>query len=148
MIERIAIATAFAGIADLLSKRAVLAALPLGGRRPLIEHLVWLVDARNVRGAMDLFGAPPGVMIVLALLTLAGLAWWLHAVLPVAPLVQVGYGLVAGGALGNIVDRVAHGYVVDFILLRDFYAFNLADVAITGGLGAIALALLRPRHRA
>jgi signal peptidase II len=47
------------------------------------------------------------------------------------------YGLVAGGAVGNLIDRVMNGYVVDFILVhyQSYYfpAFNLADSALTVG---------------
>lgn len=49
----------------------------------------------------------------------------------------VGYALIVGGALGNLVDRVLHGHVVDFLLLhvgdRTLFVFNLADAALTAG---------------
>ena len=47
------------------------------------------------------------------------------------------YGLIAGGAVGNLVDRLLHGHVVDFVLLhwREYYfpAFNVADAALSVG---------------
>ena len=46
-------------------------------------------------------------------------------------------GAVIGGGLGNLIDRVLHGYVVDFIVLRPFPVFNVADVGITVGLLAL-----------
>ena len=66
---------------------------------------------------------------------------------------QIGAGLLAGGALGNVIDRIAYGHVVDFLLFywKDWYypAFNIADTCIT--LGAILLILdellrLRGQH--
>jgi signal peptidase II len=49
----------------------------------------------------------------------------------------VGYGLIVGGAIGNLVDRLLHGHVVDFLLLhvgdRTLFVFNLADAALTAG---------------
>lgn len=67
-------------------------------------------------------------------------------------LARVGLGLVLGGALGNLVDRVRLGHVVDFL---DFYhagwhwpAFNLADSAICVGVGLLLLTTLRPEHKA
>jgi signal peptidase II len=58
-------------------------------------------------------------------------------------------GLVLGGALGNIVDRVRFGYVVDFVHLHigawSFYVFNVADAAITLGVAVLLLSTLRGR---
>ncbi len=55
---------------------------------------------------------------------------------------QVGFALVFSGALGNIVDRAARGYVVDFIHVRGWPVFNVADIAVVVGMGLIALASL------
>lgn len=65
------------------------------------------------------------------------------------------YGLIAGGAVGNLIDRVLHGYVVDFVLLhyRGYYfpAFNVADSALTVGavlwIGVMVAEYLRDRQR-
>jgi signal peptidase II len=69
---------------------------------------------------------------------------WLKRLKPGETWLAVALALVLGGALGNLVDRVVFGHVVDFILLHwhqqwYFPAFNVADMAITGG--AILLAL-------
>jgi signal peptidase II len=61
---------------------------------------------------------------------------------------RLGVALVAGGALGNLADRVRHGYVVDFIdvsavvrgVERHWPTFNVADVAIVAGVGLMLLA--------
>ncbi len=68
------------------------------------------------------------------------------------PWAVAGGGLVAGGAVGNALDRVIHGAVADFIDLHaggwSWPAFNVADSAITVGVGILVLhALLRPNHR-
>ena len=69
---------------------------------------------------------------------------WLKRLNPAESWLALALALVLGGALGNLVDRVVFGHVVDFILLHwqhrwYFPAFNVADMAITGG--AILLAL-------
>ena len=78
---------------------------------------------------------------------------WLRKTEAHQRLQALGYALILGGALGNLYDRIAYGYVVDFISLHYdgwyFPAFNIADSAIT--LGAIALifdALFLSRHSA
>lgn len=73
----------------------------------------------------------------------AGVGWWLTREEKRGD--QIALGMVLGGALGNILDRVRHGYVVDFADLhfgefRPFYIFNVADAAISIG---VAILLLR-----
>jgi signal peptidase II len=65
------------------------------------------------------------------------------------------YGLIMGGALGNLVDRLQHGYVVDYVLLHYggyyFPAFNVADMALSAGaalwIGVMAIEYLRERRQ-
>ncbi len=47
------------------------------------------------------------------------------------------FGAIIGGGIGNLIDRVLHGYVVDFIVLKPFPVFNVADIGITVGLVAL-----------
>jgi signal peptidase II len=90
-------------------------------------------------------------MSVLATMAVAALLLFLARVRALGRPVLVGFGLVIGGGLGNLVDRVRLGYVTDFILHGN-NAFNLADVAILVGtmliLVGLAASLLRPRVRA
>jgi signal peptidase II len=85
--------------------------------------------------------------IALVALTLAVtglLALWLFRSRSALP--AVGLGLIIGGALGNAIDRVAHGAVVDYLDLhafgRHFFVFNVADAAINIGVGLLILDLL------
>jgi signal peptidase II len=85
--------------------------------------------------------------IALVALTLAVtglLALWLFRSRSVLP--AVGLGLIIGGALGNAIDRVAHGAVVDYLDLhafgRHFFVFNVADAAINIGVALLILDLL------
>jgi signal peptidase II len=74
------------------------------------------------------------------------LGWWLWSVRKKT--LAIGLGLVIGGALGNLIDRLVYGRVADFFHLfgfgYDFYVFNVADAAITfGALGLIYDGLLK-----
>lgn len=73
----------------------------------------------------------------LALIISLGLVFWLHRLRENAPGEAFAVALILGGALGNVVDRLWHGYVIDFIDLyyQDWHwpAFNIADSAITVG---------------
>jgi signal peptidase II len=72
-----------------------------------------------------------------AMLVVVGVAWWRrrHA----RPLEQLGYALVWSGAAGNVIDRLARGYVVDFMHLRHWPIFNVADVWIVLGLAVLVV---------
>jgi signal peptidase II len=143
--DRIAIPFALAGIADLLLKRAVIAHFAPDERRSLIPGVLALEFVRNTHGAMGLFGSHPALLVALALVVIALLALLLRGPLRDSAVTQVGFGLVAGGAIGNVVDRVVHGYVIDYVALPRFYVFNFADACITCGLFLIALPAVRAR---
>ena len=55
------------------------------------------------------------------------------------------WSLIAGGALGNLVDRLAHGHVIDYLDFRVWPVFNFADACICAGVAWILLRFLRPR---
>ncbi|TYR33461.1 signal peptidase II [Mesorhizobium microcysteis] len=110
-----------------------------------------LVLGRNTGVSFGLFGdASPWALIALTLAIVAGLLVWLQRA--EHRLTAVSLGLIAGGALGNLIDRLRHGAVTDFL---DFYlatyhwpAFNLADVAIVSGVGLLLLESILPRDEA
>jgi signal peptidase II len=64
------------------------------------------------------------------------------------PLATLGFALILGGAIGNLIDRARFGYVVDFLLLHfgdwTLFVFNLADVALTLGPALLLLVYLLP----
>ena len=88
--------------------------------------------------------------LVAATAIIAGLvAWWITR--PGDAGDRAGFALILGGALGNIVDRVRFGYVVDFLDLhigefRPFYVFNIADAAITIGVVLLLVRAFWPRN--
>src|SRR6185503_8490643 len=91
------------------------------------------------------------IITVVSLIAVAALSWWLKGA--DRRLLAVGLGLVVGGALGNVIDRIIYGAVADFFRFhafgRDWYVFNVADAAITVGVVAVLLdAFVRPGGRA
>jgi signal peptidase II len=90
------------------------------------------------------------LLALFSLIAVIGLGWWLSR--SHSRVVAVGLGLVIGGALGNLVDRLIYGQVADFfhfyIHTYHWYVFNIADCAITFGVAALLYdALLRPEHK-
>jgi signal peptidase II len=132
----------FVMAADQVTKQIAVAAVDPG--HP--EQIIFGIDLTNVRNsgvAFGLFGGGGDAVVVVTIATIGLLLAYfaLHARRPGLWLVV---GLVVGGALGNLADRVRIGAAIDFLDPPLWPAFNLADVAIVGGVAWLALMLLTP----
>ncbi len=129
---------------DQLAKHAVRASIVQGEERGVLPGID-LVNTRN-RGVAFGFlpGDPVAVTLVIALALLALLVYFaLHRT---RPLIWLPTGMLFGGALGNVIDRLRAGYVTDFVKLPlGWPPFNLADVSITLGVLILLLIIERPR---
>ena len=135
--------------ADQITKRIVAGTLDLGDAR----HVIGPFDLHHVQNTGIAFGLFPKATSIVIVLTSIVIAWLLvvfarsgarHPVLP------VGLGLVVGGSLSNLADRVRLGHVTDFLDVGWWPAFNLADTFIVVGvvlLVAAALIADRPGRR-
>jgi signal peptidase II len=95
------------------------------------------------------YGAAFGIMqsqtLILAIVALAAFAYvWLkrREIRCYSLWVQLGIAVALGGALGNCLDRLRQGYVTDFIDLHYWPVFNIADIAILGGVGAVTIGMM------
>jgi signal peptidase II len=93
--------------------------------------------------AFGLFPGRQAIVAVLTVVALSAIAIALAGLVARNALVAVGAGLLVGGSLGNLIDRLVHGAVTDFIDLDRWPAFNLADCGITVGAVLIVLGLLK-----
>jgi len=135
---------ALAGVLDLLTKRFIVTSFHPFERRVVVPGMLDLTYVQNQYGAMGLFGDRPALLIALAAAVIAFLAFVLRDTVRRSALAQIGFGLVVGGAIGNIVDRFIHHFVVDFIAPRGFYVFNVGDACISLGIALVAIAGFRP----
>jgi len=136
---------------DQFTKLLALSRLSPGLSIPVVGDLVALTLVMNPGLAFGMLAAtPPGsrwLVAVLSLLALSALAFLSARLLPAGGwAAALSLGLIFGGAVGNLVDRGRFGAVVDFIDLHwqnyHWPAFNVADSAITVGVGLLALRLL------
>ena len=138
-------------VADCASKRAVESSLAVGEPRPLVGEVVRLTLSYNTNAAMGFQVGGDSRRLVLSAMTIAALCVLgilYHRTRPSERLRVIGVALVAGGALGNLVDRLrSSAGVVDFIDVgvanMRFWTFNLADLGITIGAVMLLLALGR-----
>lgn len=132
--------------ADQAAKAAVEANLVLGQQVAVLGPLE-LTLSHNRGVAFGLAGGGGVVLIVAGLAALA-VVGYLFAREPARPWMWLAAGLVGGGAIGNLADRVRADAVTDFVDLAPWPPFNLADVAITAGVLVLVLLYLRDASRA
>jgi signal peptidase II len=127
---------------DQIAKSLVRSVLPYLDSRPIIPGFVDLVHVQNDGVAFGLLNnsslpLKPLVTSALAGLALAGIGFYARHVREEERLARIGLSLILGGALGNLVDRLRQGYVIDFVDVYwhgwHFWAFNVADASITIG---------------
>jgi signal peptidase II len=144
-LSLVAVAVAAIG-ADQLTKAIVSSQLALDDS----VHVVGPLSIHHVQNSGIAFGLFASATSLVILLTGVAVVWMLyffsrsgarHPVLPVA------LGLVIGGSVSNLVDRIRLGHVTDFIDLRFWPAFNLADSFITIGVAILLLALMSAEKR-
>ena len=124
---------------DRLTKGWAASTLVLSEPRPFLGHVIRLTRVHNVGGAFGIFPGSGAVFIVVSSVVAIGLfVFFLVADLR-GRVLSAGLALVLGGAIGNLIDRLHYGYVLDFFEVRGFSIFNLADACVTVGVGLILL---------
>lgn len=129
---------------DQVTKAVVEADLVPGEQVDLLGPLS-LTLSHNRGVAFGLAGGGGGALVALTLLALV-VVGVLFARNPTRPGIWVAMGLLAGGAVGNLVDRVRQGEVTDFVSVGAWPAFNLADAAITVGVVLLVLGHMREQR--
>jgi signal peptidase II len=132
-------------IADQAAKAAIEAHLVVGEQVDVLGPL-GLTLAHNRGVAFGLAGGA-GVPLILVTLIALGVVGYLFARDPARPGMWVAAGLLAGGAIGNLADRVRAGEVTDYVDLLSWPPFNLADMAITAGVLVLVYIYLRDAER-
>jgi signal peptidase II len=140
-------------VADQLTKLWIAQRLPLGtygeaaGAIRIIKGFFYVVHVGNTGAAWSMFSGQSVMLAILAFGTLLAIFFWREALGLRDRLAQICFGLLCGGILGNLVDRLLHGHVIDFL---DFYlgrhhwpAFNVADSAIVIAVGLFLWASFR-----
>jgi signal peptidase II len=138
-------------IFDQLTKLTVRLTLPLHESRHIIPNLLDFTHVQNTGAAFGLLNAADfpyksAVMIVVAALALVAISLYARQLGSHEQLSRYGLALILGGAFGNLIDRALSGYVVDFVDVywgdAHFWAFNVADAAITVGAILVLLEML------
>jgi signal peptidase II len=136
----VAIALAAIG-ADQLTKRVVASRLALDEDVRVVGPLS-IHHVQNSGIAFGLFSSATSIVIVLTAVAVAWMLWFFARSGARHPILPVALGLVIGGSVSNLLDRIRLGHVTDFLDLRFWPAFNLADSFIVVGVAILLVALV------
>lgn len=138
-------------VLDQATKALVKTRLPLHESVTIIPGFFDLTHVRNTGAAFGMlnsmeFPYKPAVMVVVALIALGAVASYALTLPATQRIARYGLALILGGAVGNLIDRATMGFVVDFVDVYwrglHFWAFNVADSAITVGVALMLLDVL------
>src|SRR5688572_3729317 len=144
-------------ILDQVTKALVRRSLELHDTIDVIPGFLNLTRVHNTGAAFGMFNGmefpyKTGVLTLVATFALAGVAWYAATVPATERLARIGVATILGGAIGNLIDRATVGYVLDYVDAFyngwHFWAFNVADAAISIGVVLMILDLVGLGRRA
>ncbi len=124
----------FVVLADQLSKQLVRSSMELYQSIPLIGGLLDLTYIHNYGAAFSILQNKQAFLIAFTGLAMTTIVIYVARERKKLPQAEIAaLGLIVGGGLGNLIDRVAQGYVVDFLNIHILPVFNVADMAVCAG---------------
>ena len=130
---------------DWFSKRWAETGLAAVGKMPLIEGIIGLRYAENTGAAFSAFSGATALLSLFSVAVCIVVLAYLFKHPEMGVLSKASLSMIFAGGVGNLIDRITLGYVVDFFELQfmDFAIFNVADICITVGAVLLFIALLR-----
>ena len=137
-------------IIDQISKHLILSNIDYSQPIKIIENFFYINHVHNPGAAFGIFPNSRIFFIIFAVITVIVLVIYCFKQTPAKNFHKIIFGLIIGGAIGNLIDRIRFGYVIDFL---DFYfgkfhypTFNIADTSICIGIGLVMLHLLKTQE--
>ena len=124
-------------ILDQIVKILVIKNLTPGINIPLIKNFLSIFPASNTGAAFSLLTGKSILLIIIAIIIITYLIIYLSKNNPKTKSEIIAYSFIIGGSLGNLIDRIIRGYVIDYISIKintyQFPIFNIADTLIVAG---------------
>lgn len=130
-------------VLDQLIKKLIVGTMALYETIPVIQDIFHITYIKNTGAAFSIMEGQLSVLILLpVVMTAAGIVFMFIQRKTAHPLLMTSVALIAGGGIGNLIDRIALGYVVDYLDFRVFPIFNAADIFVCTGCGLLILYVL------
>ena len=124
-------------IIDIVSKVIVSRYIILDKSIKLINDFLYITYVRNTGAAWSMFSSRSVLVLIISSFIILGIILHVYKNKPKKRMEKIAYSLIIGGALGNLINRITYGYVIDFIDIKifkyDYPIFNLADSFIVIG---------------
>lgn len=128
---------------DQLTKWMIVKKMEYGESIEIIENLLYITSHRNRGAAWGILQGQMWFFYIITIAVIIGLVYYIQKMAKESILLGVALGLMLGGAIGNFIDRVARQEVVDFvhtyIFRYSFPVFNVADAALSIGVGLLVI---------
>lgn len=122
---------------DIGSKFLVSRIFILNESKTIIDNFLNITYVRNTGAAWSILDNNTWIVTVISLLIIIGIIYYVYRNRVSKKILKMAYGLILGGAIGNFIDRIVYGYVIDFIDIDifgwNYPIFNLADMFIVVG---------------
>lgn len=132
---------------DRFAKMAALRFLHAGEPVSVVPGILKMTLLLNDGAAFGLFKGAASFFIFISVVIILAITAYLIRTRPADKIISSGLGLILGGALGNLADRLVLGRVIDFIDFGIWPVFNIADSCITIGTGMVIFSLIVKRSR-
>ena len=139
-------------VLDQVTKSMIIARFPRGGSLPVIDGFFELYHTHNDAAAFGLFGGNSVTFfLIVSCFAIAFIFYYFIKLERTDVLLAASLAMILGGALGNIIDRIRHGFVIDFLRFylgeHSWPTFNVADIAIVCGVAVFALDMIRQERK-
>ena len=131
-------------LVDQIVKIIISSTMDVGETIPVIKDIFHFTYIRNEGAAFGMLSEHRWVFMIISSVAIVAMCIYLFKFCKERMLTRIGIALVIGGGIGNMIDRIFLGYVVDMIDCRfiDFYIFNVADSCVCVGAGIVFLGVL------
>ena len=129
-------------LADQAIKFLVVSLMELGESIPVFAGIFHITYIENPGAAFGLFANQRLVFIVAGILVIAAACLMYRRLMSEKAIIRWGVALLLGGAVGNLIDRLRIGGVIDFLDFRIWPVFNIADIGICVGVALLMYALI------
>jgi len=129
-------------VVDQLFKYYIQTYMMLGMSIPIIQDVFHITYILNPGAAFGLFENQTTFFVIIAVCMVIAAIYFYPKIPEQYSLLRFGTGLIVGGAMGNVIDRIKTGYVVDFFDFRIWPIFNIADIGIVCGVGCIIFTII------
>ncbi|GAE33877.1 signal peptidase II [Halalkalibacter akibai] len=138
-------------VLDQITKWVVVTEMALGEKITLIENVLYFTSHRNQGAAFGILQGQMWFFYIITVIVIVGIVYYMQKEGRHSPLLGISLGLVLGGAIGNFIDRLFRGEVVDFvdtyIFTYNFPIFNVADAALCVGVGLLFIKMIQDERQ-